>query len=237
MEIPLLSSQLGALFLFCGKDDLMKQKTIEQKREEIKELTETMNKSIASYFETPEQMAEQLEFMMQFYHYSLRNTALIQNQFSGAQAVGSYKFWQEKGFQVQKGEKAIQILVPNKTQPKFKDDNGKWKGIKYANTQEKKRTKSDESEKKEGKKDFSKGSVFDISQLNANAGDLPEIFANKWMEGNVANYQAMLRAMEEVGNNLDVTIGEPMEELGSAKGAFYYGIGNSRNHIGLTPRN
>src|SRR5690625_2889459 len=57
------------------------------------------------------------------------------------------------------------------------------------------------------------------------------------MEGNVANYQAMLKAMKEVGDNFDVTIGEPMEELGSAKGAFYYGIGNSRNHIGLNPRN
>src|SRR5699024_1908225 len=77
--------------------------------------------------------------------------ALIQNQFSGAQAVGSYKFWQEKGFQVQKGENAIQILVPNKTQPKFKDDNGKWKGIKYATAQEKERMKSWELEKKEGK--------------------------------------------------------------------------------------
>src|SRR5690625_4186956 len=237
MEIQLLSSQLGALFLLCRKDDSMRRKTFEQKREEIKELTETMNESIASYFETPEQMAEQLQFMTQFYHYSLRNTALIQNQFRGAQAVGSYRFWQEKGFQVQKGEKAIQILVPNKTQPKFKDDNGKWKGIKYANTQEKKRIKSGELEKKEGKMYFGKGSVFDISQTNAKASDLPEIFPNKWMEGNVANYQAMLRAMEEVGNNLDVTIGEPMEELGSAKGAFYYGIGNSRNHIGLNPRN
>src|SRR5699024_747802 len=151
MEIPLLSSQLGALVLFCRKDDLMKKKTSEQKREEIKELTKTMNESIASYFKTPEQMAEQLEFMMQFYHYSLRNTALIQGQFSGAQAVGSYKFWQEKGFQVQKGENAIEILVPNKTQPKFKDDNGKWKGIKYATAQEKERMKSGELEKKEGK--------------------------------------------------------------------------------------
>lgn len=228
---------MGALFLFCRKDDSMRRKTFEQKREEIKELTETMNESIASYFETPEQMAEQLEFMMQFYHYSLRNTALIQNQFSGAQAVGSYKFWQEKGFQVQKGEKAIQILVPNKTQTKFKDDNGKWKGIKYANTQEKKRIKSGELEKKEGRTYFGKGSVFDISQTNAKASDLPEIFPNKWMEGNVANYQAMLGAMVEVGNNLDVTIGEPMEELGSAKGAFYYGMGTRQNHIGLNPRN
>lgn len=215
----------------------MKRKTIEQKREEIKELTETMNESISSYFETPEQMAEQLKFMTQFYHYSLRNTALIQNQFRGAKAVGSYKFWQEKGFQVQKGEKAIEILVPNKTQPKFKDDNGKWKGVKYANTQEKKRIKSGELEKKEGKMYFGKGSVFDISQTNAKASDLPEIFPNKWMEGNVANYQAMIGAVKEVGNNLDVTIGEPMEELGSAKGAFYYGMGSRQNHIGLNPRN
>ena len=38
----------------------MKRKTFEQKREEIKKLTETMNESIASYFETPEQMAEHL---------------------------------------------------------------------------------------------------------------------------------------------------------------------------------
>src|SRR5699024_11659494 len=101
-----------------------------------------MNKAIISYFKTYKKMAEHLEFIMQLYHYSLRNTALIQNQFSGAQAVGSYKFWQEKGFQVQKGENAIQILVPNKTQPKFKDDNGKWKGIKYATAQEKERMKS-----------------------------------------------------------------------------------------------
>lgn len=57
------------------------------------------------------------------------------------------------------------------------------------------------------------------------------------MEGNVANYQAIIGAMQEVGNNLDVTIGEPMEELGSAKGAFYYGVGNRQNHIGLNPRN
>src|SRR5699024_12414436 len=100
----------------------MKKKTLEQKREEIKELTETMNESIASYFETPEQIAEHLEFMMQCYHYSLRNTALSQNQFSGTQAVGCYNFWQEKGIHVQTGDHAIQILVPNKKQHKFNDE-------------------------------------------------------------------------------------------------------------------
>src|SRR5699024_2045679 len=138
-------------FYLFGEDDFMKRKTYEQKRKEAKELTETMNESIASYFETPEQMAEHLEFMMQFYHYSLRNTALIKNHFSGAQAIDSNKFCKEKGYQVQKVQNAIQILVQNKTQPKFKDDNGKWKGIKYATAQEKERMKSGELEKKEGK--------------------------------------------------------------------------------------
>src|SRR5690625_1299847 len=138
-------------FIYFEEGSFMKRKTFEQKREEIKKLTETMNESIEFYYETPEQMAEHLKFMMQFYYYSLRNTALIQSQFNGAQAVGSYKFWQEKGFQVQKGEKAIQILVPNKIQPKFKGDDGKWKGIKYATAQEKERMKSGELEKKEGK--------------------------------------------------------------------------------------
>src|SRR5699024_4527739 len=52
-----------------------------------------------------------------------------------------------------------------------------------------------------------------------------------------ADYQVMLNAMKKIEDSLDVTIGEPIEELGSAKGAFYYGVGNRKNHIGLNPRN
>src|SRR5699024_2656991 len=116
-------------------------------------------------------------FMMQFHEYSLRNTALIQSQFKGAQAVGSYKFWQDKGFQVQKGEKAIQILVPNKIQPKFKDANGKWKTIKKATEQEKELINNGELEKKASELYFGRGSIFDVSQTNAKASDLPDIFS------------------------------------------------------------
>lgn len=215
----------------------MKRKTFEQKQEEVKQLTETMNQSIESYFETSEQMAEHLTFMMQFYQYSLRNTALIRSQFNGAQAVGSYKFWQEKGFQVQKGEKAIQILVPNKTQPKFKDENGKWKSIKKATEQEKELINKGELVEKASRLYFGKGSVFDVSQTNAKSSDLPDVFPNRWLEGDVANYQDMLDALQKVGDKLDVTIGEPLEELGAAKGAFYQGINGRKNHIGLNPRN
>src|SRR5690625_2288245 len=57
------------------------------------------------------------------------------------------------------------------------------------------------------------------------------------MEGDVANYQDMLKALKKVGSNLDVTIGKPLEELGSAKGAFYQGVVDRKSHIGLNPRN
>ncbi len=151
----------------------MRGKSFKQKQQEVKQLTDTMNQSIESYFETSEQMAEYLSFMMQFYQYSLRNTALIQSQFRGAQAVGSYKFWWEKGFQVQKGEKASE--------------------------QEKDLLKQGQLEKKESQLYFGKGSVFDVSQTDAKASDLPEIFPNKWLEGDVANYQNMLEAMKKIG--------------------------------------
>ncbi|WP_449354666.1 ArdC-like ssDNA-binding domain-containing protein [Virgibacillus natechei] len=216
----------------------MKRKTFEQKREEVKQLTKNMNESIDSYFQSEEKLAGYLQFMTQFRQYSLRNTALIQSQFEGAQAVGSYNFWKEKGFQVQKGEKALQILVPNKSAPKFKDENGKWKNMKYANELEKEKVKKGELEERKSRLYFSVGNVFDISQTNAKASDLPDIFPNKWMEGNVKHYDVMLNSMHKIGEKMNVSIGEPFEELGVAKGAFYHSIMDKNNgHIGLNPRN
>jgi len=217
---------------------MVKRKTLEQKKEEVKELTTKMNDAIDYYFESPEQMNELMAFMLKFYHYSPKNAALIRSQFEGAQAVGSYNFWKEKGFQVQKGEKALKVLVPNKTAPKFKTAEGKWKNMKYATDQEKERIDKGKLEQRKSRLYFSTGNVFDISQTNGKESDLPEIFPNKWMEGNVANYQTMLASMHRIGDKLNVTIGEPFEELGTAKGAFYHSIHDKNNgHIGLNPRN
>src|SRR5699024_7964120 len=217
---------------------MAKRKTLEQKKEEVRDLTAKMDDSIDYYFESPEQMNELMSFMLKFYHYSPKNAALIRNQFEGAQAVGSYNFWKEKGFQVQKGEKAIKVLVPNKTAPKFKAVDGKWKNVKYATEHEKEQIKNGKLEQQKSRLYFSAGNVFDISQTNAKARDLPEIFPNKWMEGDVANYQTMLESMHGIGSKLDVTIGEPFDELGAAKGAFYHSVHDKHNgHIGLNSRN
>lgn len=112
-------------------------KSVEQKKEEVQALTKGMEKSIEGYFRTTGDLKEYLSFMAKFYHYSPSNISLIQSQFQGASAVGSFSFWKEKGFPVKKGEKGIKILVPNRTVAKFKDKDGTWKSVTKASEQEK----------------------------------------------------------------------------------------------------
>lgn len=214
------------------------KKSWEEKREKVESLTKSMDEAIEQYFETPEQLKEYLSFMSRFYQYSPHNVSLINEQFQGAKAVGSFKFWKEKGYSVKKGERGIEVLVPNKTVPKFKDVNGKWKSIKYATKEEKEKIQNGELEQRKGKLYFSVGHVFDISQTTAKASDLPKIFPNRWMEGNVDDYDAMIKALHKVAKKVDVTVGRPIGELGAAKGAFYYAVEKEgKGHIGLNPRN
>src|SRR5699024_2510893 len=94
-------------------------------------------------------------------------------------------------------------------------------------------------EKIKGSVYFNFGHVFDVSQTNAKASDLPEIFPNRWMEGNVENYSLLMSSFEKIAEDLNVTVGAPLDELGSAKGAFYHAVGDKETigHIGLNPRN
>lgn len=221
-----------------------KKKTFEEKKKEVEQITEKMDSQIESYYETPEQMKEYLSFMSKFYNYSPNNIALIQGQFRGAKAVGSFKFWKEKGFSVQKGEKGITILAPNKTVPKYKNEEGKWKNIKYATVKEKELIKEGVLEKKDSRLYFGKGTVFDISQTNATADDLPEIFPNRWMEGEVEDYNVLYKAMERIADHDNVEIVHAFEELGASKGMSYTasllqadGSFKERKEVTLNPRN
>ena len=220
----------------------MAKKTIdwEKRKEEIRNTMDNMDEQIASYFETPEQLGEYLAFMAKMYDYSPRNSAMIQGQFSGAVAVGSYKFWKDKGFSVNKGESGIKILVPNKAPDRFKTDDGRLKNIRNANKQEKERIEKGSLETIKGSIYFNFGHVFDVSQTNAKAADLPEIFPNRWLEGSVENYALFMNSLNQIADDLNVSVGSPLGELGSAKGAFYHSVNNekeTRGHIGLNPRN
>ncbi|WP_413790584.1 LPD25 domain-containing protein [Bacillus thuringiensis] len=208
-------------------------KSVEQKKEEVQALTKGMEKSIEGYFRTTGDLKEYLTFMAKFYHYSPSNISLIQSQFQGASAVGSFSFWKEKGFPVKKGEKGIKILVPNRTVAKFKDKDGTWKSVTKASEQEKKQIESKSVEVKPGRLYFAVGHVFDVSQTNAKAEDLPRIFPNRWLEGSVTDYQSLYKGMEAIAEKSDVKIIAPKSELGVAKGVSY----PLTKEVALNPRN
>ncbi|PEK84324.1 LPD25 domain-containing protein [Bacillus toyonensis] len=208
-------------------------KSPEEKKEAVQALTKKMEKSVEGYFRTPEDLKEYLTFMAKFYHYSPSNISLIQSQFQGASAVGSFSFWKEKGFPVKKGEKGIKILVPNRTVAKFKDKEGTWKTVIKANEEEKKQIESKSVEVMPGRLYFAVGHVFDLSQTNAKAEDLPRIFPNRWLEGSVTDYQSLYKGMETIAEKNGVKIIEPKQELGVAKGVSY----TLTKEVALNPRN
>ncbi|PGU77893.1 LPD25 domain-containing protein [Bacillus cereus] len=208
-------------------------KSPEEKKEAVQALTKKMEKSVEGYFRTPGDLKEYLTFMAKFYHYSPSNISLIQSQFQGASAVGSFSFWKEKGFPVKKGEKGIKILVPNRTVAKFKDKEGTWKTVTKANEEEKKQIESKSVEVMPGRLYFAVGHVFDVSQTNAKAEDLPRIFPNRWLEGSVTDYQSLYKGMEAIAEKNGVKIIAPKSELGVAKGVSY----PLTKEVALNPRN
>ncbi|PEI46977.1 ArdC-like ssDNA-binding domain-containing protein, partial [Bacillus pseudomycoides] len=207
--------------------------SFEEKKQKVEALTKKMEKSIEGYFRSSGDLKEYLSFMAKFHRYSPSNIALIQSQFEGSRAVGSFSFWKEKGFTVQKGEKGIQILVPNRTTAKFKDKAGIWKPVAKASAEEKKQIDSKSIEVKPGRLYFSVGYVFDVSQTNAKSEDLPRIFPNRWLEGSVQDYKSLYKGMEAIAEKNGVKIIEPKHELGVAKGVSY----TLTKEVALNPRN
>ncbi|EHE8186191.1 hypothetical protein JML96_002624, partial [Enterococcus faecalis] len=66
------------------------KRTKEEIEQEVQQMTEKSLTYIQNHTKTIEDQLELLRFMDRFYEYSFRNQALIQAQFEGAQAVGSF---------------------------------------------------------------------------------------------------------------------------------------------------
>lgn len=209
------------------------KKSKEDKEKEVNNLLEKANEGIERCFTSPEHFKELISYMSKFYNYSFRNTFLIQEQFKGALAVGSYAFWKEKGFTVNKGEKGIKILVPNRLSDYFINSKGEEVKLSKATPEEKRLIEQGEIEVRKGKLIFNQGYVFEVSQTNAKAKDLPKIFPGRWLDGEVNNYDLMYKAMENIANKIGVRIIEPKEELGSVKGVSY----PLTKEVALNPRN
>lgn len=210
-----------------------KTKTPEEKMKEIEELTSGMDQQIESYFVSEKAMREHLAFMANFHNYSQRNMTLIDKQFMGAQAVGSFNFWKSKGAAVQKGEKGIKILVPTPVQ--FFKKNGIDVPVSSASKQE--RELIDKKQLETSKKTFFKiGHVFEYTQTNARELNLSvsEVFGKYHRDGSLESSKEMMVALDKVATKLDFAIvDEAPFELGTAKGA----AAPIEKIIALNPRN
>ena len=215
------------------KKEYKSSKSQEEKRKDIDLLVKQADEKIDKVFSSPNDLKEYLSFMAKFHNYSYRNSILIEEQFRGAVAVGSFVFWKEKGYSVNKGEKGIKILVPTKIGDRFIAEDGTIKLISKANEKEKQLIKSGELETLEGAIKFKQGYVFDVSQTNMPSSELPKIFPNKWLEGDVKNYKSFYKSLEDVASKIGVKIIEPKSELGLVKGVSY----TSTREVALNPRN
>lgn len=208
-------------------------KSAEEIEKELNELTERVEQKIDAFFTSRESLIEHLRFLSQFHNYSVRNMMLIDDQFEGARAVGSFPFWKSKGVMVNKGEKGIKILVP--TPVTYFQRGEDMVQLKYATATEKALIEN-------GRLDttvrnfFKIGHVFDYSQTNAREKGLEvsEIFSQFQINHTLENESEFMQALHKVADSIGVKIlDEPYNELGTAKGAFY----PFYNTIALNPRN
>ena len=198
-------------------DKTKKEYQKENTRKTVDDIIKATNDRLNSYFESEKDMKELLKFISKFHNYSIGNCSKIEEQFPGAIAIRSFKFWKDNGFTVNKGEKGIQILTPTPIK-NFYDEEGNIKRVYFATKEEKENLKNGILKYAPTTMSYKKGYVFDISQTNATAEDLPKLFPNKWIDGEIKDYDKMYKSMESVANAIGINIIPPKEELGSANG-------------------
>jgi antirestriction protein ArdC len=126
-------------------------------KEQVKEITESLNDNIMNLFES-DRFKNYLNVMSRFHNYSVNNSMLIMMQKPDATLVAGYNKWQKEFKRnVNRGEKAITILAPSPytVTKKEIDENG------------------EEVEKKVKLMGYRPVKVFDVSQTDGEP--LPEI--------------------------------------------------------------
>ena len=79
----------------------------------IEGLKSNINDKIKDFLENSQELKDFIDFRKKhFYNYSIRNTVLIYKQDRSASTVAGFNKWKELGYNIKKGAKAIQILVP-----------------------------------------------------------------------------------------------------------------------------
>lgn len=142
-----------------------------------KTITDTLVKRVKEFKNNPEKVQDYLDFVAKCPNYSYRNLLLIQSQYPSAKYVGSYNHFKDKGFHVMRGEKGIKILSP-----KFKKHvnvDGKLLPLNKVDKSVQEKLKNNEIKAVDKVYGYKPVTVFDVTQTNAKADDLPEYYPNR----------------------------------------------------------
>ena len=209
-----------------------------EKQKQISQMSQEAVQHIRNSFNRPEDIKELTEFMSHFNHYSLRNQALIQKQFRGARAVESFKFFNDHGFRIRKGEKAIRILAPSEYKTVCLE-NGK-------NVTQKYWTKEIKEGIKEGKYNvqthltYVSVPVYDILQTTAKPEDLPKLFPNRPFNfdfSNVKNRDQLFESLVQLANQHHIPVRYASSQyMGASKGQSVTSVETQEQVILLSNR-
>ena len=151
---------------------------IEKRNKKMDLLLNQADEHRKEFVQSDDSIKDYLKFMRKFRHYSANNITMIQSQREGALAVAGYKQWQDKGLQVQKGEKAINILSPNISKYYLNEDEEVVYLHSLSKEEKKAAYRNDDVDIKK-RVSFSPAPVFDITQTNAKPEDYPDYYPNK----------------------------------------------------------
>ena len=171
-----------------------------------------INSAVDSLFEEikkgkSKRLLDYLEFCSKFYNYSFSNTFLIWFQLPKAERVAGFKKWNELGYKIKKGSKAIRILAP-KTYKYIIEDNKK---ITFRNM-----TAEQKSKKEEHRKGiyFVPVSVFDVSQTEKTDEAKELVDSYFWNIGN--DFKDKYLIIKEIISNTGINVLEG--STGTAEG-------------------
>lgn len=158
-----------------GKYNYERDEWIKKQQETIKGFHNDIKQMAENYKQKPETIAELMQFYSKFYKYSPNNNLLIKNQNPFSSFVASYKDWQDKGYNVKKGEKGIAIFVPIVSEVFKPIGEEEYKKLSQATSEEKKLIEKEQIKVKTVT-NFRLGHVFDISQTDCPTKDYPKFF-------------------------------------------------------------
>lgn len=205
-----------------GKFKNYKTKTSEERKEEIRNLTQETTKKIKNVSTNVEDVKEYLNFMSKFHNYSAKNQVLLNSQYDGANAVRSAKRWKEDhGLYIRKGQKALKVFAPTKYDV-FKV-NGHELTYTQLNKEQQAQAKSGNlDDKKSQVTGFKLVPVFDITQTTAKPEDYPKYYPNRPQDYNYnGKYLSNLKnAMMETTKKENILVVEK-ETMTNASRGYY----------------